>query len=167
MIQLPVPDGVLPRPREDGGAGGGVGGDSEVVVGREGAAADDGLDDGESGAAVVAEGGLARATTVGGAAGDGHVVGAAWGEGGGRGAGGGADVLVVALARVVGAVAAEGRCHRVVDVAAGVGVELGPEGGRVGELHVSGGEVAGGQEGYQNRGEGRHLGGLRRCEGGW
>jgi hypothetical protein len=86
------------------------------------------------------------------------VVVTARGESSDAGAGGGADVLVVQLARVVGAVIGQGSRVGVVDVG-GMRVELGAEGRRIADLHVGSGQLAAGKEGEDAGGDavGEHF----------
>jgi hypothetical protein len=148
-VHLAVANLVEPGPGEDGLAGGGVGGDGEVeaALALDGAVANVGVDGSEGGALVVGEGDLAAAALVGRAADDGHVVGLAGSKVGGGGTGRGAEEAVVTLAGEV--TAADGGGHVAVDVAGGVGVELGLEGSGEAHLHVGGGNggQAGGGEG--------------------
>lgn len=99
-VHLPVALQVEPGPGEQRLAVGHVAGHLEVVRARQRAAALHRLDDVEVRAVVVAERQLARATAVGGRAGERHVVGLA-GLVGGHGAPGG--VVLVSLAGEVGA----------------------------------------------------------------
>jgi len=141
-VHLAVADAVVPGPGEDGLAGLRVGGDSEVVLASKRAVTDVGLDDGEAGTLVVAERELARTAAVGGSAGSGHVVGLAGDKGSSALAGSSAKVDMVALAREIGAGILEGSGHGVVDATrVGVGVVLGPEGGREGHFDVGGGDL--------------------------
>lgn len=86
-------------------------------------------------AAVEREGYLTGSAVVGGAAGDGHFVGLAWGVGRYGGGLGGAEEGEVAFAGEVGAGAGQGGCHAVI-WAGGVFVCFGSEGGWVGQFHV-------------------------------
>ena len=156
LVHLTVSDLVVPRPREEGLAGLGIGWDGEVVVLLQGAAADDGLDDGEGLALVVAERDLAGSAAVGSSADDADVVRLALGEVGCRPSSVRSEIRVVAFARVVAAIGAERSLHRVVDVG-GEGVGLGPERGRKVHLHVSCG-AAGKESGHEALDEeGRHF----------
>lgn len=96
-VHLAVTGLVEPGPGEEGIAAGGVSGDGEVVAVGEWAASHHGLDDLEGGASVEGEGDLARSTVVGGAAGEGELVGLASVVL----SSGGSSVLVVSLAREV------------------------------------------------------------------
>ena len=163
-VHLAVADAVVPGPSKDGLAGLSIGGDGEVVLASERAVTDVGLDDGEAGALVVAERELARTAAVGSSAGSGHVVGLTRNKGSGALAGSSAKVDVVALARIVGAGVLEGSGHGVVDATrVGVGVELGPEGGREGHFDVGGGDLGTcKQGGHEAGGEGvvHHVDGV-------
>lgn len=95
------------------------------------------MNDLPGGSLVKGQRSLAGSSAVVGPASDGHLVALSGSPLSNGLAGGSSEVFVVALARVVGTGALEGRGHAVVDVAASVLVELGAERGRVLHLHVS------------------------------
>jgi len=150
-ILLAVADLVVPGPGPDGDTLGSIVRDVVLVELGVGAVADDGVDDSEGLAAVVAQADLARAAAMGSRALDGEV------DAGTRGpsvddlASSSAHVDMVALAGVVGAVGGEGSGVRVVDVR-GELVELGAERRRVADLHVGRGQLGAGEKGDKSAG---------------
>lgn len=142
-VQLAVSEVVVPREGKQRTAGGRVVGQGEAPGGRERALPNVRVQDGPGAAAVVRQGDLARASVVGGGAGEGPVVRLAGLPGDDRLTLAGAEQRVVSLAGEVAAGLGQRVCHAVVDVG-GEAVVAGAEWGRPDHLHVrlgNGGEA--------------------------